>query len=122
VTGRGGIQVCSQRRIATWTVGGHCVYFRKRPISGGYVTRSIMASVETRVLSAANLDFWVEVRLFGHHGRWIAVASIAGDLELGWGRSIGAAVTTALSSLGPDAVRDLLRGTPMRPSTVHKTY
>ena len=81
-----------------------------------------MASVETRVLSAPNLDFWVEVRLFGYHGRWIAVASIAGDLELGWGRSIGAAVSTALSSLGPDAVRDLLRGTPMRRSTVHKTY
>jgi hypothetical protein len=82
----------------------------------------MMASVERRVLSAPNLDFWVEVRLFGYHGRWIAVASIAGDLELGWGRTIGAAVRTALSSLGPDAVRDLLRGTPMRRSTVHKTY
>ncbi|MGH2385634.1 MAG: hypothetical protein ACRDGB_11385 [Candidatus Limnocylindria bacterium] len=57
--------------------------------------------METRILSAPGLDFWVEVRLVGHDGRWIAVASIAGDPELGWGPTTQAAVRMALSSLGP---------------------
>ena len=66
--------------------------------------------METRItLSAPGLDFWVEVRLLAHDGRWIAVASIAGDPELGWGPTTRAAMQMALSSLGPDAVRKLIR-------------
>jgi len=60
--------------------------------------------------------------VFGYHGRWIAVASIAGEPELGWGCSIEAALSMALSSLGPDAVQGLIRGTAIPRSTVHKTY
>lgn len=61
------------------------------------------------ILSAPDLDFWVEVRLVSHDGRWIAVAIIAGEPELGWGPSMRAAMEMALSSLGPDAVCDLIR-------------
>jgi len=68
--------------------------------------------VETQILSAPGLDFWVEVRLVGHDGRWIAVAAIAGEPELGWGSSMRAAVQMALSSLGPEAVRELIRSCP----------
>lgn len=68
--------------------------------------------METRILSAPDLDFWVEVRLVSHQGRWIAVAAIAGDPDLGLGYSIRAAVRMALSSLGPHAVRKLIRLLP----------
>jgi hypothetical protein len=61
--------------------------------------------VETRILSAPDLDFRVEVRLISHDRRWIAVAAIAGEPELGWGFSVGAAMQMALSSLGPEAVQ-----------------
>lgn len=63
--------------------------------------------METRILSAPNLDFWVEVCMVGHDGRWIAVAAIAGEPELGWGTSARAALRMALSSLGPAAVQAL---------------
>lgn len=65
--------------------------------------------METRILSAPELDFWVAVRLVGHEGRWIAVAAIAGDPELGWGSSMRAAVRMALSDLGTEAVCKLMR-------------
>ena len=65
--------------------------------------------METRILSAPDLDFWVEVRLVSHDGRWIAVATIADEPELGWGSSMRAAVQMALLSFGPDAVRELTR-------------
>ncbi len=65
--------------------------------------------METRILSAPDLDFWVEVHLVTHDGRWIAVAAIAGEPELGWGSGMRAAMQMALSSLGPDAVRKLIR-------------
>ncbi len=64
--------------------------------------------METRILSTPDLDFWVEVRVFTHDGRWIAVATIAGEPELGWGSNMRAAMQMALSSLGPDAVRRLI--------------
>ncbi len=67
-----------------------------------------------RILSPPDLDFWVEVRLVGHEGRWIAVAAVAGDSELGWGLSMRAAVRMALLSLGPDAVRKLMRTCDVR--------
>lgn len=70
--------------------------------------------METRILSAPDLGFWVEVRLVGHHGRWIAVATIADEPELGWGLSMRAATQMALSSLGPDAVRKLMRTCDLR--------
>jgi hypothetical protein len=35
-------------------------------------------------LRAPGLDFYVDVRLRGFEGRWVAVADIAGDQELGW--------------------------------------
>ncbi len=37
------------------------------------------------------------------------MAAIADEPELGWGSSMRAAVQMALLSLGPDAVRELIR-------------
>ncbi len=76
------------------------------------------------ILSAPDLDFWVEVRLVGCDGRWIAVATIAGDSELGWGYGIQAALRMALSSLGALAIQALTstQCPSLCRSTVHKPY
>lgn len=64
--------------------------------------------MEKRILSAPDLDFWVDARLVTHEGRWIAVAIIAGEPELGWGSSTRAAMQMALTSLGPEAAHSLM--------------
>lgn len=59
-------------------------------------------------LTAPSLDFWVDVRLRSFGDRWIAVAEIAGEPELGLGSEPGEALASALSALGSDAVCALL--------------
>ena len=61
-------------------------------------------------LSAPSLDFSVDVRLRSFGGRWIAVADIAGEQELGVGRAAPEALTAALSCLGAGASSALLAG------------
>ncbi len=64
-------------------------------------------SLEFR-LSAPSLDFCVDVRLRKVGGRWIAVADIAGEHELGLGATARTALTAALSSLPGAAAAALL--------------
>jgi hypothetical protein len=45
-----------------------------------------LASVQFQ-LSSPGLDFYVDVRLRDFGGRWLAVADVAGDNEIGLGRS-----------------------------------
>ena len=59
-------------------------------------------------LTAPTLDFYVDVRLHSFDGRWLAVAEIGGDPEIGIGGSAHAALTAALSSLGASATAALL--------------
>lgn len=59
-------------------------------------------------LRARSLDFWVDVRLRDFDGRWLAVAEIAGEHEIGLGASAREALTAALSCLGPGATEALL--------------
>jgi hypothetical protein len=59
-------------------------------------------------LRADALDFWVDVRVRGFGSRWLAVAQLAGDQEIGLGNTFGTAVANALASLGPKAVAALL--------------
>ena len=59
-------------------------------------------------LTAADLSFYVDVRLRSFRGRWLAVADIAGDPEIGLGLTAFDALTAALSSLGPTATSALL--------------
>ena len=59
-------------------------------------------------LAAAGYDFWVDVRLRDFGGRWVAVADIAGELELGLASTPRAALAAALSCLGERAAAQLL--------------
>ncbi|HEV8053748.1 MAG TPA: hypothetical protein VGP30_02850, partial [Candidatus Limnocylindrales bacterium] len=51
-------------------------------------------------LSATSLDFWVDVRLRSFGGRWIAIAEIAGEQEVGTAMLIARIVRTAGSPRG----------------------
>lgn len=59
-------------------------------------------------LSAPSLGFWVAVRLRSFGDRWIAVADIADDLELGTAMTARGALAQALSPLGGEAADSLL--------------
>jgi hypothetical protein len=54
------------------------------------------------------LDFWVDVRLRDFDGRWLAVAEINGEPEIGLGRTAHEAVAAALSPLGREAAARLM--------------
>jgi len=66
--------------------------------------------VQHVVLRSPHLDFWVAVRIIEKGGRWVVVADIAGDPEIGWGRSMEQAVRVALAGLGQQATELLLAG------------
>lgn len=59
-------------------------------------------------LSSPALDFHVDVRLACHGPRWLAVAQIAGEREIGLGRTAHEALTASISSLGRAAASTLL--------------
>jgi hypothetical protein len=65
------------------------------------------ADVEFR-LTLPRADLYVDVRLRDMGGRWLAVADIAGDREIGLGRSAAHALAASVSSLGRDATAALL--------------
>lgn len=71
------------------------------------MARPRLVSVQFR-LQAPTLDFWVDVRIREFHGRWIAVADIAGEPELGLGATAREALAASLSSLGPWAASAFL--------------
>jgi hypothetical protein len=51
-------------------------------------------------LAHPGLDFWIDVRLLEHVGRWMAVADLAGTPEIGIGETRGTALIEALRPLG----------------------
>ena len=59
-------------------------------------------------LSSPALDFFVDVRLTNRGGRWVAVAEIAGEREIGLARTAHAALAASLCSLAPATVAHLL--------------
>lgn len=59
-------------------------------------------------IGAASLDFYVDVRLRSFDGRWLAVADIGGEHEVGLGSSPREALTASLASLGAAATAELL--------------
>lgn len=78
--------------------------------------RPTLVSVNFRI-GAPALDFYVDVRLRnfgdpqaveGSDGRWLAVADIAGEHEIGLGSSPRGALLASLSSLGAQATAALL--------------
>jgi hypothetical protein len=46
------------------------------------------------------LEFWVDVKLISRDGRWLAVAMLSGEPEIGIGNSLPEAIENSLSSLG----------------------
>jgi hypothetical protein len=69
--------------------------------------------MQTVRLESARLGFWVDVRTLCVRGRWMAVAFIGGDPDIGYGRTRSLAVRRALAGLGPEATEELLAGRPM---------
>jgi hypothetical protein len=61
-----------------------------------------------RRLIAPDLDFWVDVNLRGYGERWMAVAMISGEPEVGLGDTAHQALEAALSSLGDQATKALM--------------
>lgn len=51
-------------------------------------------------LTHPDLDFWVDVRLREWGGRWLAVADLAGEPDVGTGLDPREAIRAALASLG----------------------
>lgn len=60
-------------------------------------------------LAAPEIDFWVDVRLRSWGDRWLAVADIAGDPEIGVGTNVRQALEGALAPLGQRTAQALLR-------------
>jgi hypothetical protein len=71
------------------------------------VHRPTLVSVNFR-LTASDLDFWVDVRLRSFGDRWIAVADIGGDPEIGVGATAREALAGSLGSLGDRAATAFL--------------
>ncbi len=59
-------------------------------------------------LSSPAVDFHVDVRLTNHGARWVAVARIAGEREIGLGRTAHEALAASIVSLGREAAAILL--------------
>ena len=68
-------------------------------------------------LAAASVPFWVDVTVRDFGGRWLAVAQLAGEFELGVGTSARAALADAIACLGADA-QDALLAAAELPSTI----
>lgn len=60
-------------------------------------------------LAADDYNFWIAVRLYEHAGRWVAVADLAGERDLGLGLSQHDACCDALEALDESARRAFLR-------------
>jgi hypothetical protein len=71
------------------------------------MTRPTLVNVEFRLI-ASDFDFWVDVRLRSWGDRWMAVADIAGEPEIGLGRNARQALEGALASLGQRAASAFL--------------
>jgi hypothetical protein len=71
------------------------------------VAKRRLVSVQFQ-LRASSLDFYVDVRLRQFDGRWLAVAQIGDEPEIGLGTTARDALAAALSPLGPAATNELL--------------
>jgi hypothetical protein len=65
--------------------------------------RATIAIVQKIRLTSPELDFWVDVTLMSYEGRWLAVAMLSGEYEIGRGNSSGEAIHESLNALGHSA-------------------
>jgi hypothetical protein len=73
----------------------------------GKAPRPTLIAVNFR-LTAPSLDFWVDVSLRGYGDRWMAVATIADEPQIGLGHTAHQALEAALSPLGERAAQALM--------------
>lgn len=59
-------------------------------------------------LTSPLLAFWVDVSVLTHEGRWVAVAIIASEPEIGMATTRNEAIARALTCLGREASSSLL--------------
>jgi hypothetical protein len=67
-----------------------------------------MALVQRLRLTSPALDFWVDANVLERDSRYLAVAEIGDEREIGFGSSRGGALRAALQSLGPEATESLV--------------
>jgi hypothetical protein len=58
-----------------------------------------------------DLDFWIDVRLREFDGRWLVVADLADEPDIGVGKSAEEALRGALASLGGSFPQELVAQT-----------
>jgi hypothetical protein len=61
-------------------------------------------------LTHPDLDFWVDVRLREFDGKWLAVADLADEPEIGLGEDRHEAVLAALRPIGDRYAADMAAG------------
>ncbi len=66
-----------------------------------------MPTMQTLRLTHPDLDFWVDVRVREFLGRWLAVAVLADEPEVGLGWTPQDAVAEALSLLSDDLASEM---------------
>lgn len=74
-------------------------------------------SVQQLRLQSEHLDFWVEVRTLRNEDRWLAVALLGGDPEIGIGQTRQEAILAALNPLGEAASRLLAEDASKKPGS-----
>jgi hypothetical protein len=60
-------------------------------------------------LTHPDLDFWIDVRVRKFDGRWLALADLADEPDLGTGTHPREALREALMALGPRLATELAR-------------
>lgn len=58
-------------------------------------------------LTHPDLDFWIDLRVRDFGGRWLVVADLAGQPEVGVGETVDAALDGALDAFDAPLRRDL---------------
>lgn len=66
--------------------------------------------MRTTRLCHHELDFWIDVRLREFDGRWLAVAVLADEPDVGVGEDPRSALRQALEALGPRLADELANG------------
>ncbi len=75
----------------------------------GAVADQQEAQVRHLRLTHPDLDFYVDARLWQHDGRWLAVADLADEPDIGTGTDPRKALRGALSALGEPYASDMAR-------------
>jgi hypothetical protein len=66
-----------------------------------------MGSMQELRLTHPDLDFWIDVRLREFDGRWLAVADVADEPDVGTGLEPRMAIREALMAVGPRLAEEL---------------